>query len=187
MKRNVWLGWVATLGLTMLGATASAADTDPGFYIGAGIGEATVEIDDLGFDESDTAFKLFGGYRFNPYFGIELAYFDGGTAAETSADFLVPIEIESTGVNLSGIVTAPFGENFTLFGKLGYASIDFEGAANVLGQQISLGDETEEELSFGAGAAYAINENFSLRAEYEAFDLDDTDASVATVSAIFRF
>jgi len=186
MYRNA-LGWVAVLGLAMGSAAVSAADADPGFYVGAGIGEATIELDDVGFDDGDTAFKLFGGYRFNPYFGIELAYFDGGTAEEGQAGFPGTIEIESTGVNLSAMVTAPFGEQFELFAKLGYASLDFEVSANIFGMQVASDDDTEEELSYGAGVAFNINESFALRAEYEAFDLDDADASVATISAVFRF
>ena len=187
MRSNVWLGCIAVLGLSALSAAASAADANPGFYIGAGVGEARIDVDDIDFDESDTAFKLFGGYRFNDYFSIELAYFDGGTAEEDRLDVPANLEIESTGVNVSAMVTAPFGENFSLFGKLGYASLDFEVAANVFGQRIELDDDTEEEVSFGAGAAYKINDYFSLRAEYEAFDLDDADAGLATISAVFRF
>ena len=187
MKSKIWMGRIAVVGLGMTSAVAMAADADPGFYIGAGVGESRLEVDEVDFDESDTAFKLYGGYRFNPYFSIELAYFDGGTAEEEQRDLPATLEIESSGVNVSAMVTAPFGENFSLFGKLGYASLDFEVAANVLGERIELDDATEEELSFGAGAAYKINENFSLRAEYEAFDIDDVDASIATISAVFRF
>ena len=187
MNKDLWLACVTILGLTMTSAVASAADSEPGFYIGAGLGEATLEIDDTDFDDGDTAFKLFGGYRFNPYFGIELAYLDGGTAQQTDRDFPATIEIETTAVNLSAIVTAPFGDNFALFGKLGYASLDFELTANFFGTQAFSDDDTDEEISFGAGASDLVNDYFSLRAEYEAFDLNDADAGLATISAVFRF
>jgi OmpA-OmpF porin, OOP family len=187
MNKSVVLGCVAVLWSAMGCATVSAADIDPGFYVGVGVGEATVELDDVDFDDSDGAFKLFGGYRFNPYFGVELAYFDGGTAQDGQAGFPGTVEIETTGVNLSAIVTAPFGDDFSIFAKLGYASLDFEVAANVFGMRIPVDDDTEEELSFGAGASLAVNESFSLRAEYEAFDFEDADVSQVMLSAVFRF
>lgn len=185
MNRKGVLGCVAVLGMAMASGAALADQRDPGFYIGAGVGAANLEIDDIDFDDSDTAFKLFGGYRFNEYFGVELAYFDNGTAEQDL--FPGTLEIESKGVNASAVVTAPFGENLSVFAKLGYASIDLEAAIRGLGQRIDLGDDTEEELSYGAGLTYSFNEAWSLRAEYEAFDLDDADADQATVSVVFRF
>ena len=68
--------------LALLGAASVHAESQPGFYVGAGIGQATLEADDVGFDADDTAFKVFGGYSFNDYFAVELTYFDGGAPSE---------------------------------------------------------------------------------------------------------
>ena len=66
------------------------AETDAGgFYIGAGVGQFNVEIDDFedltdqDFDSDDTSLKLFGGWRFSPFFGAELAYIDFGGPEDT--------------------------------------------------------------------------------------------------------
>lgn len=186
INRNFVLSGLALVGLAMASGTALAAESDPGFYIGGGLGEANLEIDDVGFDDSDTAFKLFGGYRFNEYFGIELAYFDGGEIEDGQDGLPGTVIVEPTGVNLSAVVTAPF-DNFSLFAKLGYASLDFDTSVRFLGQRFSVDSGSEEELSYGAGAAYSFNESFSLRAEYEAFDIDDADADLLTLNAVFRF
>ena len=61
-------------------AGSAAAELDPGFYVGAGVGQSKIEADDINFDEDDTGFKVFGGYQFNKYFAVELAYIDGGNA-----------------------------------------------------------------------------------------------------------
>jgi hypothetical protein len=63
-----------------------AAYADSGFYLGASLGDAAVEVDDFGFDENDSAGKVFGGYIFDmPVvdFGIEVAYVDFGAPSQT--------------------------------------------------------------------------------------------------------
>ena len=57
------------------------AGADSGFYLGAGAGDATVKYTD--FDESDSAYKVFGGYNigFIPLVGFasvraEFEYYD---------------------------------------------------------------------------------------------------------------
>ena len=40
---------------------AAVAGADSGFYIGSGAGTASVK--DTDFDESDSAYKIFGGYN----------------------------------------------------------------------------------------------------------------------------
>ena len=57
----------------LLAASPAAMATDEGgFYAGAGIG--LFGVDEGNFDESDTGFKLFGGWMFNQYVGGEVEY-----------------------------------------------------------------------------------------------------------------
>ena len=59
-----------------------AAYADSGFYLGGSLGDASVEVDDFGFDENDSASKIFGGFIFDmPVvdFAVEAAYVDLGT------------------------------------------------------------------------------------------------------------
>ena len=46
------------------------------WYVGASVGQSFV--DELGIDDDDTAFKVFGGYQFNKYLGAELGFVDHG-------------------------------------------------------------------------------------------------------------
>jgi OmpA-OmpF porin, OOP family len=187
IKQRVLAAGLALLGMALASSVTDAAETETGFYAGGGIGEANLEIDDSGFDDADTAFKVFGGYRFNQYFGVELAYFDGGTAEGVVDDLNGVLEVDTSGVNLSAMVTAPLAENFSLFAKLGYASIELDATLRSLGQRFGADSVTEEELSYGAGASYSFNENFAVRLEYEAFDIDDADADLLTLNAVFKF
>ena len=67
-------------------AFAQGVENDEGFYIGGGVGQFNVQIDDVDetdeaietLDDDDTAWKAFVGWRMNPYFALELAYVDFG-------------------------------------------------------------------------------------------------------------
>src|SRR5262249_37330397 len=119
---------VALNGLAMLGLLAGAcahSEQAPGFYAGAGVGQATVKIDDTDFDASDTAFKVFVGYNFNDNFAAEATYFDGGSPGENlGGSSSARIEAEFTGLNLSVVGRIPVGESFAVFAKVGYAAYD---------------------------------------------------------------
>ena len=74
MRNLLSRGLVAAV-LGMAALSAGAAE-QPGFYVGAGAGQAM--IDDGALDDEDTAFSAFAGYQVNPYFGLEAGYADLG-------------------------------------------------------------------------------------------------------------
>jgi len=151
---------------------AMAANNGP--YIGAGIGDFGVKVD--GFDASDTAFKVFGGYRFMDYFAAELEYIDGGTAEDRG------FEIDVSGWNLSGIGRLPIGEKFNVFAKLGMIFWDAD-----LGG-IESGSDSGEDFSWGIGADFNFTDNLTVRGEYQMFEIEDTDSvDLAALSLIYRF
>lgn len=182
---------IALNGLAMIGLLAGAsayAEQAPGFYAGVGIGEASVKVDDVDFDASDTAFKVFGGYSVNQYFAVELTYFDGGAPSE---DFSfggqsASVETEITGLTASAVGRLPLGETFALFGKLGFTSYDATVSASGGGFSASE-DGSDEDLSYGIGAALGFGQSFEVRAEYEAVDISDGSFNVLSVSGLFRF
>jgi len=182
---------VALNGLAMLGLLAGAsayADQAPGFYAGAGIGQATVKVDDADFDASDTAFKVFGGYNFNDNFAAEVTYFDGGAPGETfdlGGGDTGRIEAEFTGLNLSVVGRIPVSESFALFAKVGYASYDVKARATAFGFSDSASD-SDNDLSYGLGAAFSFGQ-FDVRGEYEAIDVSDGDFNVLSLSGVYRF
>jgi OmpA-OmpF porin, OOP family len=187
MYKRVALNGLAVLGL--LAGASAYAEQAPGFYAGVGVGQASIEVDDVDFDANDTAFKLFGGYSFNENFGLEVTYLDGGAPDETfdlGGGFTGSVETEVTGINLSAVGRIPVGESFSLFGKIGYASYDFEVTARV--DDISASEDgSDEDLSYGLGGAFAFGNSFEMRAEYEAFDISGGSFSVLSVSGLFRF
>jgi len=84
--------FLATAALAIVPAVSSAQS---GPYVGGGVGYFSVDTG--GFDGSDTAFKLFGGYRMNQYFATELEYIDGGNPDDSGFEVnLVPHTVANT-------------------------------------------------------------------------------------------
>jgi OmpA-OmpF porin, OOP family len=187
MYKRVALNGLVALGL--LAGSVAQADSQPGFYAGAGVGQVKIKADDEGFDADDTGFKVFGGYSFNEYFAVEAAYFDGGKP-DDNVDFgigtPVNIEADASGFNLSAVGRLPLGEAFSLFAKLGYASYDVKLTARV--NNVSFSDKlNDEDLSYGVGAAYNFGQSFQVRAEYEAIDVDGGDFDFISLGGVFKF
>lgn len=179
---------VALNGWLLVGMFASAsalADVQPGFYAGGGVGKASIEIDDAGFDSDDTAFKVFGGYNFNPNFAVELAFIDGGKPDENFG--FGSVEIAVDGLNLSAVGRLPVNEAFSVFGKLGFASYDVEVKGRVGNRVVASDDMSDEDVSYGVGAAFNFGASVELRGEYEAIDVSDGSFSLLTVSGIYKF
>jgi Outer membrane protein beta-barrel domain len=186
MYKRVALNGLAVLGL--LAGASAYAEQAPGFYAGVGIGQATVQVDDVDFDDSDTAFKVFGGYNFNDNFAAEVTYFDGGAPSEDfdlGGGFSGSVEAEFTGLNFSAVGRIPVSESFAIFGKLGYASYDVKATARIEDISESASDSGND-LSYGVGAAFSFGQ-FDLRGEYEAVDVDGGAFNVLSVSGLFRF
>lgn len=186
MHKRMALNGLALLGL--LASTTVLADTQPGFYAGAGVGKASLEIDGL-FDEDDTSFRVFGGYNFNRYFAVEATYFDGG---KPEATFRGPggtatVEAATSGLDVSMLGRLPIGEVFSLYGKLGFASYDADVKARANGRVVFEETGSDEDVSYGIGAAFNLGPSFELRAEYDSIQIEDGDFTFLSVNGLFKF
>lgn len=156
--------------------TAAVAGADSGFYLGAGVGDASVK--DSGFDESDSAYKIFGGYNigFIPLvdFAVEASYVDFGKPTSSAGS------IEVSGVNAFGLAGLSFGP-FGIFAKAGVLSWD---ADTTFGG--TTGSDSGSDPGYGLGARFAIG-SFAVRAEYEVYDVDNADVDMVSVSGVFTF
>ncbi|HEX2494654.1 MAG TPA: porin family protein [Steroidobacter sp.] len=189
MYKRFGLSGLAVLGL-MAGVTAQA-EVQPGFYAGAGVGQSSIHTDEL--DDSDTSFKVFGGYTFNEFLGVELAYFDGGSIEASIPSIFndASIEAEVAGFTTAAVGRLPLSETFAVYGKLGLALSDAEvtvrytGSPNFPGGSFST-KESSEDVMYGIGAAFDFG-RFEVRGEYEVFDVSDGDFSMLSLTGFFRF
>jgi OOP family OmpA-OmpF porin len=195
--------WAIAMALGLISAPALAAD-DQGFYAGAGAGLFGVEVSDfesgIGFDDDDTGFRVFGGWQFSEFFGVEAGYADGGTASETIGDLAtlgieadVDIDVSGFDVLLTG--TVPFSDMFYGYAKVGMLFWDADGNATlreddgdggVIVTEDSFSDSGND-LAYGAGLGLDFNDQFGVRVEYMWYDVSDADADFISANVLVRF
>lgn len=196
----------------MAGSYAMAQDT--GWYAGANIGQSRATIDNdrisnellgsgltmtsISNEDSDRAYKIYGGYQINKNFALEGGYFDLGQFsfnAATSPAGTLSGNIKLRGFNLDAVGTLPITEKFSVFGRIGanYAeardSFAGTGAVVVLNPNPS---KRETNLKVGLGVQYAFTESLSLRAEAERYRINDAvgnkgDVDVMSLGLVYRF
>jgi hypothetical protein len=180
--------FIRLLVLVLAGSCAmpatTLAGTDSGFYVGAGVGQASVgDLDsDLGnvdFDGDDLGWKAFAGFNFGliPFLdlAIEGGYVDFGKPDEGI------IEIDANGWDVFGLVGFNIGP-VGLFAKGGVISWDADAS---YGNSSASDDGTDP--AYGIGARIKLW-SIEARAEYEYFDADSADdASMLSASAVWTF
>src|SRR5262249_49166672 len=112
--------------LLLLFASATYADDPPiGFYIGAGVGSATLELEDSNssadFKGDDTGAKVLAGYRFLKWVAVEAAYEDYGQPEDDVLGLRLRGDFKSFSVSALGLL--PLGD-FDLFARGGIARWD---------------------------------------------------------------
>lgn len=168
-------GGLAVL-LLLVASVAHANDPRTGFYIGAGVGTATLELEDSNstadFDGDDTGFKLAAGYRFLKWIAVEAAYEDYGQPEDDVLGLRLRGEFSSFSVSALGLL--PLGD-FDLFARGGIARWDGSLTAVPFGVDVS---EDNTDPLFGLGAQYRFGQ-LAVRLEFDAlllgFDDDEDD------------
>jgi OOP family OmpA-OmpF porin len=162
----------------LLAASPAAMSADDGgFYVGAGIGQ--FGVDEGGFSESDTGYKLFGGWMFNQYIGGEAEYIDGGTVEDSG------FGIDTTAFNLSVKGNWPVTEQFDVYGKVGYFFWDAD--VDLFGDSSQEKNESGSDLSWGIGAGYDFTDNFGVVGEWQWFQIEEADADMWSVGLVWKF
>lgn len=198
---------------TMAAPTAFAQDSAY-YYGGLSIGQSQAKIDEQGItasllsagltttsmskDESDTAYKLFGGYQFNRNFAIEAGYFDLGAfgyTANTAPAGTLNGRIKIQGLNLDLVGTLPVSERLSIIGRIGAQgarSRDTFSASGAVGVVDANPRKTEVNHKLGLGLQYEFSDSFFVRAEAERYRINDAvgnhgDINLYTVSLVFPF
>jgi len=175
------------IGILVSGAAIAA---DNGFYIGASAGQGRPNFDTagaspavaLGVDSSGSAYKAFGGYQINKYFGAEASYVSVGSFNVSNGG---SIDLYGWGISLVG--TLPVGKDFSLLGRAGVNRM--RERMNATG----LADNTTSP-TYGVGIKYDFNANFSGRIEAERIlrmgsnnNTISSDANMYTIGLGYKF
>jgi OOP family OmpA-OmpF porin len=177
---------------TVLCATAALAVAIPAqaqVYLGAGVGvsQGKFKSSDFSLDdseihesdsESDTAYKLIVGYKFNKNFAVEGGYTNLGkfdykyTGTGSLAGDTGKVKYDADAWHVSAVGILPFAERFSLFGKLGIAATKAKNHYDVNAPALGLVESGSESKSrtnllVGVGLGYDVSKNINVRTEYE--------------------
>ncbi len=195
--------WIIFAVAVVLGGPVFAQDVSGG-YLGATLGDLTYTeradglVAQSDFDDSASAFRLYGGYRLGRRFALELGYAETDGIADTvdmDLNGIVPVDVSSdfsvttARALLHFPITAerlPF-VSMSIFAGAGVYDADLKSEGNFAG----LSTGTIESSEDGSTALLGLQIDFpkvSIRGEYEWFDTESTvDIWSAGIGLIFRF
>jgi len=169
---------------------AGGARADTGPYIGASIGNASFDteftdaVDTFEFDESDLGWKAYGGFNFDIgpiYLGGEVGYVNFGNPSFGGGGAVPQIELEADGLNAFFVPGLDFGF-IGVFAKAGVIWWDAEGTLDNL-----RASDDGNDTAYGIGARLTFG-SFEVRAEYEIFDIENTDdVSLLSAGLVWTF
>lgn len=204
MKRT-FSGIAVALGLLLV---FSGAPVSAGFYAGGSLGQASNgdigvgDIDDGSFgtsgsvDDSDTAWKVYGGYSIMKFFGVEASWMDLGknsinaTSDGTGPDYAngdVTGTTDADGVAVAAMGTFPIVPTVRVFAKAGYLFWGADTSIRDTGTFAESGSSSGEDMLYGAGVVWDFPGPGAARAEYEQMDLDNTTVGAISAGVSFSF
>ena len=202
--KNVRLLFTGLLAASALAfSPLSQAQMTGQWYAGVGVGQskakdACTDAASVGItscDDSDTAARIFGGYKFNKNFAAEVGYADLGKGKASGVVLSLPASAEwkATAWDFVAVGILPINQQFSILGKLGITSwsVDLNvNASGLSGSESASGTDT----TYGVGVQYDFSNQFGLRAEWQQYSSlgDDnttgkSDVDVMSVSALIRF
>jgi OOP family OmpA-OmpF porin len=173
--------------LASTAALAQQAD-QRGWYAGLSVGQSKVKFDEsfpavggvtassVSKDETDTAYKLYAGYRLHRNFAVEGGWTDLGEWTATRnitapAVGSLRVNIEASGWHVDALGIFPLQNNFAFFGKLGGIYTTTKSNRSATGAVVLGGspnrEKSEFNLKWGIGASYAFIRSLAARLEFE--------------------
>lgn len=160
------------LGALMLAVPAAAmaqrgSSAASPWYAGFHFGQADVDA----ANDTDTSWRILGGYQIDRTFAAELAYTSFGEVQG----------VKGNAIELSGLAGWPVADRFTVYGKLGFARGEFKAGGQ---------SDDSIELTYGVGVRYDFAPNMGARLEWQNYpDVGDgaSDVSVISIGLVFKF
>jgi OOP family OmpA-OmpF porin len=202
------------LGCAVMNSQSALAE-DSFWYIGGNIGQSQARIADqkivdqlrasmltttaINNDDSDTAYKLFGGYQFNKNFALEAGYFNLGQFGYTATTLPAGTQsgnIKLQGLNLDAVGILPVNDQFSVFARLGLqyaqAKDNFSSTGFVPVPANPNPSKNATNYKAGLGLQYDFNRSLGMRVEAERYRIDDAinnkgDVNMYSVGLVYRF
>ena len=186
-QTNVHAEWYA-------GANASTNSILP---YPSSLSEETLDVEPLNHYniESNTSnVSLFGGYRTNQHFSLQLEYQDelsfGVDDMFSGSSLWVPEStnksFDSNGLFLSGISSYPINDSGVLYMKGGLFSWEVDSEYYQTSEYY-LGQNRGTDIFYGLGASYDLNTRFGISAEWERYQMEESDIDYLSTKFRFKF
>lgn len=187
IRRNV----AVLLAASALSIPAYAADT--GWYLFGDVGQTkfknidTTGIPNPSVDDTDTGFRLGGGYMFHKNFGAEIAYVDLGKATVSSGG--ATAEAKASGEVLAVVGVLPLGQQFSLLARVGFinATVKLSGPGGSV-------DSTDVKSTYGIGAAFNFNPQLGVRVGFDRYSklgdsntTGESDVDMISLGVVYKF
>jgi OmpA-OmpF porin, OOP family len=193
-------GWYVGAGVGSSSFDQSVA-TDS--TLAGAIDQLSPDVTNFDVDDSDTGWKVFAGYQFNDYFALEGHYVDFGAVKANASgtydggegSFTGSGKVDVTGFGMSAVGSIPFLEHFAVLAKLGVTrwmadqsgtTFLIDGSDYCASNDCSANDNGID-VSFGAGLAWHITDQISVRAEWEDFGLGSDSVDLYSASVTWGF
>ncbi|MBW8370372.1 MAG: outer membrane protein transport protein [Thiobacillus sp.] len=192
MHQNMFalsMGWVLDPGpgsLEEYGESEWAGINFDGWYGGLNFGQSKYHSVDADSANTRTeGWKVYAGYQFNKYLGVEGGYANLNDMTATTGT--VTTNLDTDAWALAAVLSYPLTERFSIMGKLGAAYMLADiSEKNGTGLAVRSGDDSYEP-NYGIGVSYALLDNLSLRAEWERFDRKDYDIDLMSAGIAVKF
>ena len=184
MNKNSKYFFVAIPLLFAVGNPAVAHDN--GWYMAADLGYAKFnqtatyaqppKIEPVP-DESGGGYRIGGGYSFTRYFALEISYMDAGHT-DIGPDAVLPKfgnqnrVMRTRGVTLDAVGTLALSNAVDIYMRAGVISATTEHKLFATGSNIQSGPDLMEHdtrAGVGAGVAYKLDENWTLRMQWQRY------------------
>ena len=144
-------------------------------------------------DEKDSGYKIYTGYKFKKYFSGEIFYADLGSAIlkgntgdtyKKDGQSYIYVqngieEVENKSIGLSGIFTYPLHERIEPFIKIGIQRWNSKNTSGLSDNGIS--------SMFGLGLNFPITDKFSIKTEYEEYEVDKDSLGFLSLGLVYLF
>ncbi|MEO8343145.1 MAG: porin family protein [Gallionella sp.] len=172
--------------LSAVASAATAADMmdERHMYVGIRAGSANTSFDNAVLGSgSATGWGVFVGHIISPYAAVEAEYLNLGEIKNNTNS------TKSTGFDLAVLGSYPFNEQFSLFGKLGYAMITGKPGGSFAGS-----DTKNRAFTYGLGGQFNVNSTVGVRLAWDKYRFNDSnggygngDANLYSIGGVFKF
>ncbi len=180
---------------------APAATADPlGLYVGGGIGQSRVAIDNAGsfalagFDEHRGAWKVLAGLRPVSFVGAEVEYIDFGHPSRTvtQAGVQWQVDAQARAVAMFGVAYLPLGP-LAVFAKAGPARLDTSASGQITNCPPGFlcvppfhYSASATHVGYGAGVRLGVR-SLAARAEVERISTGNGSLDLMSVGVTWSF